>query len=101
MHKPSPSRTGFIAAVAAAAGLSNIIGMSPAQVLNRYRGGKAPEGKKYKSSSVYWPAGDWFNCNMTRVKNPKQAAQITAMHEKWLAARAERLPDAMLKEREK
>lgn len=90
MHKPSPSRINIIMSIAAAIGINNIFEVSPAQILHKQRG-KAPKGSRFKSSSVYWPAGPFCNVEPTRVKNPKIAAHVQMMHEKWLAAKAARV----------
>lgn len=86
MHKISVSRLSTILGFAATLGMSSPTELSTAQVLNKQRG-KAPAGRRFKSSSVYWPGGPHCNVEPTRVKNPRVAANVQMMHEKWLAVR--------------
>lgn len=90
MHKPSVARVGFIAALASSLGLADGRDYSPAQILSEKRGPK-PKGARWRSSSVHWPSGQRCNVERTSIRNPKIAANVQMMHEKWLAARNARL----------
>lgn len=87
MHKPSPSRISIISSIAASIGIMDAV-QSTAQVFQRQRG-KAPVGYKW-TSGVYVPGGERPNVEPTRIRNPKIAANVQMMHEKWLAAFNER-----------
>ncbi len=63
--------------------------LSPAQQFHRKRG-KAGPGKRWLSTSAYWPAGDSCNVKPAMIKNPKIRAHVQMMHEKWRAAFDER-----------
>lgn len=83
MHKPSP-RISIISAIAAAMGASVLPRLekeSTAQIFKAHRG-PAPRGMRY-ITGVYVPGGPNPNTNGTPVKNPKQAAQMQAMHDAW------------------
>lgn len=56
--------------------------LSIAQILNRKRG-KAPIGKRWVSSSVYTPAGQYKNTRGTSTVPAKVAAQMNALHLAW------------------
>lgn len=87
MHKPSTARMGILAQVAATLGLQSF--GSTAQVLNKQRG-KAPAGQKWRYSGVYIPGGETRNVEPTTIKNPKIAAHVQMMHDKWWANRTAR-----------
>ncbi len=59
--------------------------LSTAQRLSKARG-KAPQGRKFISRSVYMPAGESCNVTPTKVRNPLIAANVQMMHEQWLVA---------------
>lgn len=100
MERLPPSRMNILAGMALAMGLADM-GRAPttAEILRKHRG-PAPAGKKF-ISGVYIPGGPHCNVSPTRVKNPKIAAQMQAMHEKWLAAKIARVEAAMAKVKEK
>lgn len=58
--------------------------MTSGEILRRHRG-PAPKGMKY-IVGVYMPAGRTCNVQPAIVRNPKIAAHVQAMHEKWLVA---------------
>lgn len=89
MHKPSPSRLATISKIATAIGILSAADLSPAFILNEARG-RAPKGQRWISSSVYIPAGPRQNVEPTAVRNPKVAAQMNAMFDKWNNARIAR-----------
>ena len=90
MHKPSPSRLSSLLAIAASLGIhKSITEMSTAEIMREHRG-KAPKGMRWRYPGVYIPGGDRCNVEPTRVRNPKVAANVQMMHEKWLAAHNER-----------
>lgn len=70
-------------------GSNQNLNLSTAQRLHKIRG-KAPAGKKFVSSSVYMPAGPTCNVKPTKIKNPKIAAHVQMMHERWWAAKQAR-----------
>lgn len=80
------SRIGALAAFAATLGV--LAPESTAEIFRASRG-KTPKGHKWKYG-VYIPAGERRNVDLTAVKNPKVAAQINAMHDKWLSAKMAR-----------
>lgn len=55
---------------------------SRAKYLNHKRG-KAPKGMRFISSSVYMPAGKHKNVEDSKIRNPKVAANVQMMHDKW------------------
>lgn len=91
MEKPSPNtRLSMLATIAHALGMQVGPGVSTAKILNAKRG-KAPAGRRWVSSSIYTPGGEYCNVQGTPVRNPKIAAQINAMYEKWWIAKQARL----------
>ena len=82
MEKPPPSRMNIIASMAASLGMFHI--PSTAAVLQKDRG-KAPPGKRWVSSSVYMPGGPRCNVEPTPFRNPKIAAHVQMMHDRWYA----------------
>lgn len=82
MEKPPPSRMNIIASIAAAMGMMHI--PSTAAVLQKQRG-KAPSGKRFISTSVYMPGGPRCNVQPAKIRNPKIAAHVAMMHDKWYA----------------
>lgn len=96
MEKAPPSRLNAVTAIGATiAGLMTFdsFKLTPREQL-RQKLGKAPEGKKWSISGIYWPAGPNCNVKPTRVRNPKIRAHVQMMHEKWLNARAARIQAA-------
>ncbi len=83
MQKPSVSRLNLLASVAASMGMLSGIPRSTAEIFREKRG-RAPSGMKY-ISGVYIPGGSKCNVEPAVIRNPKVAAQVGAMHEKWLA----------------
>lgn len=84
MEKTSPSKMmkglGIVSAMAA---ISSILPSMPENILrggNRDPRGRAPSGHKWRVSS-------WQMPRPTKVRNPKIAAQVNAMHEKWRVSR--------------
>lgn len=63
--------------------------LSPAQEFHRQRG-KAPPGKRWLNQSAYVPGGESCNVKPAIMRNPKIAANVQMMHEKWLLAFNER-----------
>lgn len=98
MHKPSPSRLNAIIAMATTLGMTLRGGennFSTAEVLRNQRG-PARAGMKY-ITGVYIPAGQHCNVEPTKIRNPKIAANVQMMHEKWLAAKIARIDMQMKK----
>lgn len=83
MHKPSVSRIGVLTSIAAAMGMGEA-DFSTAEVFRKQRG-PAPHGTRY-TTGVYVPGGPRCNVEPTKVRNPKIAANVQMMHEKWLHA---------------
>ncbi len=94
MHKPSPGRMAALKDFATTLGLSAV--KSTAQVFRKHRG-DAPIGKKW-ISGVYMPGGERCNVLPTIIRNPKVAAHVQMMHEKWLAAKTARKNMQAMKE---
>lgn len=88
MHKVPSSRSATILGMAVSLGMLPSPYLSTASVLNKKRG-KAGPGRRWVSG-CYVPGGPNPNVEPTLVRNPKIAAHVRMMHEKWLAARAER-----------
>lgn len=82
MHKPSPSRMTLINSLAASLGITSK-NISTAAIFKKKRG-DAPAGKRW-ISGVYIPGGERCNTTGTYPRNPKQAAQMQAMHDAWYA----------------
>jgi hypothetical protein len=78
----------LITSIAAAIGfgISDMPDISTAQVFKKQRG-PAPAGKKWRDKNVYIPSGKNPNVEPTKIRNPKIAAQVQAMHDKWEATR--------------
>jgi hypothetical protein len=91
MEKPSISQRGFLGAAIMGLAASWINPKSSAQKLHAQRG-RAPAGKRWTFSSVYLPAGPHVNVKGTFVRNPKIAAQMNAMHDRWFAAKFQSKP---------
>lgn len=88
MERPSSSllRLSGIAALAATIGMSVGPGTSTARIFKEKRG-KAPSGMRWRYSGVYIPGGSHCNVLPARIRNPKIAAHVAMMHEKWWAAK--------------
>lgn len=83
MHKPSISRMGLLMNIAAMTGLYGVPEhTSTAQYFKAQRG-PAPAGKRWRDHGIYIPGGANPNVEPTRVRNPKVAANVQMMHEKW------------------
>jgi hypothetical protein len=63
--------------------------LSTARIFSSQRG-KAPPGRKW-AGGVYIPGGDRRNVEPTSVRNPKVAANVQMMYEKWASAKAARM----------
>lgn len=78
MERPSPATSSFMPHE----DIPFVKGFSPAALMQKIRG-KAPKGCRWRSASVYWPAGEYQNVTPTKIKNPKIAANIQKSHENW------------------
>lgn len=58
--------------------------LSMAQRLSKIRG-KAPQGKRFISSSVYIPGGPTCNVQPAKIRNLLITENVHVMHERWLA----------------
>lgn len=95
MDKPKPmqKRLAFFSALALSLGFEE--GKFSPSFLLRQQRGKAPKGMKFRSSSIYTPGGPNRNVEPTLIKNPKVAANVQMMHERWHAAFLIRTRDMM------
>ncbi len=87
MPRPSPVRLGMLTAIAGMIGMARTADFDSTAEVFRAQRGKAPKGKRFVSKSVFMPGGVGRNVELTTVRNPKIAAQVNAMHDKWFAQR--------------
>lgn len=90
MERPSPSRIKFLPQVLGMLGLNLVPAsdLTTGQIYKKWRG-PAPRGRKY-ITGVFIPGGRERNVELTTIKNPKVAANITMMHDRWVKAKLAR-----------